>query len=237
MRAVPRDAKLRCPGSRARRRRGGASRAAAARSEKLLGEVPDVSGDEAAGRATRRISARARGRSAMKLMTSAEATTSNEASANGSLRASATWNCARFRAGPRGGADLRRRGVDAVDTCRSAKLDQRLRENARAAADIEPARAPCRAEPVEEHRRDRAAPAAHAPLVAALPSNLGAASATSSAFRPTFCTSAALSPISRSMRWRILRATWASDRPRVQRAFPGPWASAVHSRFRDEAAR
>ena len=163
---MPRDAKLRCPGSRHVGAEA-AHRAPQRRARReLLGEVPDVSGDEACGARD----AAHLGQGARPLRNEVD----DERGGHDVERGVRKRKLARVRdlelravsrRPARGGADLRRRGVDAVDTCRSAKLDQRLRENARAAADIEPARAPCRAEPVEEHRRDRAAPAAHAPLV------------------------------------------------------------------------
>ena len=73
-------------------------------------------------------------------MTSAEATTSNEASANGSLlRVGDLEHRAAGRRPSRGGLHLRRRGVDCMDAGGCAELEQRLGEDAGAAADIEPA--------------------------------------------------------------------------------------------------
>src|SRR5947209_282979 len=93
-------------------------------------------------------------------MTSADATTSNSSSPNGSAIESpwARQRLARV-------VDLLGRGIDAVERRRRAVPQDQLAERAGAAADIKPARAFRCIEPGEESLADRAAPAPHVALV------------------------------------------------------------------------
>src|ERR1700716_2590064 len=134
------------------------------------------------GRATRRISATPRARSGMKLITSAEATTSKVPSENGSACASATRKSARLATGCRrgdascaraggaaapraGGGGVAQGGVGPRPARGGGVFDDGGRNRAGPAADVEPRRLPGRGEPVEEHRAHGAAPAPHELIV------------------------------------------------------------------------
>ena len=116
-------------------------------------------------RVTRRISDRARARSAMKFITRAEATTSNVASGKAAL---AHRRPGSSRAGPpacgRRARSCRRR-VDREHGCGRAGVEDQFSEQPRAATNIKPARAAGWCQPIKEHGTGGTAPAPDKALI------------------------------------------------------------------------
>ena len=101
----------------------------------------------------------------MKLMTSAEATTSNVPSGNGSVSASATRKSARCPSGsPRTWSICSAEG-SMYNVPQGKRIEHQLGERSAAAAYIEPARILWWSDPVEEGHAHLAAPAPHEALI------------------------------------------------------------------------